>query len=119
MAERMRVADAVEPTPGVSLVIQHEVLGGPHGPVAYVDYVRDGRLDSCRLGRDESADVTITNTWQDELGVMRGLIDPYDILMQGRVVVKGDQAALLGVIPILQRPLTARMAQDMSELTSE
>jgi hypothetical protein len=103
----------------ISIRIQHVVLGGPDGTVRYYDDVVDGRLAGSGLGEIESPTVTVTNHWSDELGVLRGLVDPADILIAGRVTVEGDQQHLLLLVPALISNTAGELAAKLAESTED
>ena len=117
LAHRARLADVLPVTPGVDVRIQHRVVGGPSDVIEYFDHIRDGRLASCALGVDADCDVTIINDYDDELRVLRGTVDPMDLLAEGRVVVLGDQGLLLRVALILQSELVAKLAVELAAVT--
>lgn len=117
LAQRARLAEALPPTPGVNVRIQHRVIGGPFEPIEYYDHVEDGRLAGWGLGVDDECDVTILNDYADELGVLRGSIDPMQLLTEGRVVILGDQGMLLSVATILQSDFVSNLARELSAVT--
>ena len=117
MHERARLANSLAASPGVNVRIQHTVSEGPAGIVQYFDRVENGKLQSWGLGVDPEAEVTIVNDWADELAVLRGEVDPMDLLMGGRVIVLGDQGKLLQVVPILQSPDVQRIAVLLAAVT--
>lgn len=117
--ERARLADRLPATPGVNVRIQHTVVGAPGGIVQYYDHVRDGRLLEWGLGVDSDADVTLVNEWSDELAVLRGEVDPMDIVMSGSLVVLGDQGKLLELVPILQSEMVTTIAVLLAAVTEE
>ena len=118
LAERSRLAWTAPPALSDSTVrIQHVVTGGPDGTVHYYDDVVDGRLLTSGLGEIEAPSVIITNDWSDELAVLRGQVDPADILLAGRVVVEGDQQKLLGMVPALISPTAAALVVELAAIT--
>ncbi|MEY9905038.1 hypothetical protein ABIA35_001254 [Catenulispora sp. MAP12-49] len=118
LAERSRLAWTAPPTLSDSTVrIQHVVTGGPDGTIHYYDDVVEGRLVTTGLGKIDDPSVTITNDWSDELAVLRGQVDPADILLAGRVVVEGDQQKLLGMVPALISPTAAQLVVDLAAIT--
>lgn len=103
LVERARMAERnLSPSPGIDVRIQHVVCGGPDGEIRYYDCVQDGLLVGSGRGEVDDPDVILTNTWADELGVLRGEIDPFDVIIEGRVEVRGDQSRLMTIVPILQ-----------------
>lgn len=90
--------------PGATARIQIVVAGAPHGEVAYVQTIEDGRLVACALGRDEAADVTLTQTYADAAQIATGELDGTAAFMQGRAKLVGDMARYMAVMPLLQSP---------------
>jgi len=116
--ERYRLAWTAPPDlSDVSIRIQHVVVGGPQGTVRYYDNIVDGRLAASGLGDIDSPSVTITNQWSDELAVLKGEMDPADILMAGRVLVEGDQQQLLLLAPALISAVASRLATELAAVT--
>lgn len=118
LAERHRLAWTAPPSlSDVTIRIQHVVEGGPEGTIHYYDDVVDGRLASSGLGEIEAPTVTITNLWSDELAVLRGQVDPADILIAGRVTVTGDQQHLLLIVPALISTTALTLAGQLAATT--
>jgi hypothetical protein len=109
--QRFRLATSGRWLPDVDIRIQHVVNEGPRGTVCYYDDVREGVLVQSGLGSIDQPDVTITNLWADELAVMRGEADMFDVLMTGRVDVAGDHGRLFILIPTLTSPEVRMLAQ--------
>jgi hypothetical protein len=120
LEERFAKVAVLEPSPGVTLRIQHVVVDAPGGAtVRYYDEVKDGSLLSSGLGDIAAPDVTLTNTWTDELRVLRGEIDPLMIAMTGRLTVDGDQGGMLAMLPILLSDEVAGIAVELAALITE
>jgi hypothetical protein len=120
LRERHRLAwTAPAALSDVTVRIQHVVEGGPDGTVRYYDDVVDGRLARSGLGEIESPSVTITNQWSDELAVLRGQVDPADILIAGRVLVEGEQQQLLLMVPALISTVARGLVAELSATTTE
>ncbi len=118
LQERHRLAwTAPASLSNVTVKIQHVVIGGPNGTVRYYDDVVDGRLAASGLGEIEAPTVTITNHWTDELAVLRGQVDPADILIAGRVTVEGDQQQLLLIVPALISTTAGQLAAQLAAAT--
>lgn len=98
------LATAVPDRPGATARVQVVVTGGPDGEVSYVQTFEDGRLISCRLGRDDTAEVTLTQVWRDAVAIAAGELALEVAFMQGRVKVTGNMGALLAVQPVIQSP---------------
>jgi alkyl sulfatase BDS1-like metallo-beta-lactamase superfamily hydrolase len=107
--------------PGTDLRIQHVVTGGPDGDVRYHDQIRDGSLVGCGLGDIDDPDFTLTRKWSDDLGLLRGELDPYTAVVDGRVKIMGDEIRLLTLLPLLQDYSTELegIARDISAATDE
>lgn len=87
---------------GASATLQFVVTGGPAGEVVYVLAIADGRLAAARLGRDDAAEVTFTESFADAAAIARGELDLHVGFMQGRVKFVGDMGALMAVLPLTQ-----------------
>lgn len=111
MRERFRLATSARWLPDIDIRIQHVVCDGPDGIVCYFDDVRNGVLVRSGLGRVEAPDVTITNLWSDELAVMAGELDMFDVLIAGRVQVDGDHGRLFVLVPTLMSPEVGALAR--------
>ncbi|MGH9085274.1 MAG: SCP2 sterol-binding domain-containing protein [Acidimicrobiales bacterium] len=88
--------------PGASARMQIVVTGTPEGEVAYVQQIEDGRLTAASLGRDDAADVTLTQTHADAVAIARGDLDANAAFMQGRVKVTGNMGSLMALMPLTQ-----------------
>ncbi len=111
---------SLEPSPGVDLRLQHVVVDAPGGAtVRYYDEVKDGSLLSSGLGDITEPDAVLTNTWTDELRVLRGELDPLMIAMTGRLTLAGDQGGMLAMLPILLSDEVAEIAVELAALISE
>lgn len=102
--------------PGASARLRVVVTGTPAGEVRYVQAMEDGRLVECALGADDAAvDVTLTETYDDAVAIVRGELDANAAFMQGRVKVVGDMGRLMAIMPVLQsaayRDVVARVAE--------
>ena len=88
--------------PGATARVQHVVTGGPDGEVRYVHTVVDGRTAAIRLGGDDTADVTFTNTYADAQALSRGDLDAPVLFMQGRTKMAGDMGKVLALMPVVR-----------------
>lgn len=88
------------PRPGASARVQHVVTGTPDGEVRYVHAIVDGRTAELRVGTDEHAEVTFTNTYADAQALARGELDPRITFMQGRTKMAGDMGKVLALMPV-------------------
>lgn len=96
------LADRLPERPGATARLTIAVTGTPEGDVAYVLAIADGRLVESVLGRDDSADVTLTETYADAVSIAKGELDANAAFMQGRVKVVGNMGALMSVMPLTQ-----------------
>jgi putative sterol carrier protein len=99
--QRQLIADRPE-RPGATACVQVVVSGAPDGEVAYLQVFEDGRLVGCARSRDDSADVTLNQTYADAVAIATGDLDPSAAFMQGRVKVVGSMGSLMAVLPVLQ-----------------
>jgi hypothetical protein len=97
-----RLAGDLPSRPGATARIQVVVSGTPDGQVAYTLVVEDGRLAEAALHPDDSAQVTLAQTYDDALAIARGELDLNVAYMQGRVKAAGDIGALMAVMPLTQ-----------------
>lgn len=97
-----RLAADLPERPGASAVLQVVVTGAPDGEVAYVQRIEDGRLAAASVGRDEGADVTLTQTHVDAVAIAKGELDANAAFMQGRIKVAGNMGSLMAVMPLTQ-----------------
>lgn len=70
------------------------VLGGPDGDVAVTLQVTGGQV-VMTPGPSETAEVTVTVTWDDAVAMARGTAGVIDALTAGRIRVRGDLGVLL------------------------
>jgi predicted lipid carrier protein YhbT len=101
---QVRLAAELPERPGASARLQVVVTGTPDGEVTYVQQIEDGRLTGASLGRDDAADVTLTQTHADAVAIARGDLDANAAFMQGRVKVTGNMGSLMALMPLTQSP---------------
>ncbi|MFZ6004797.1 MAG: SCP2 sterol-binding domain-containing protein [Actinomycetota bacterium] len=110
------LASALPVRPGATARLQVVVTGGPDGDVIYTQVIEDGQLVASTLGPDDSADVTLTQTYPDAVAIAKGELDANAAFMQGRVKVVGNMGALMAVMPLTQstdyKDLVAALAAD-------
>jgi len=87
-------------TPGATVRLQQVVTGGPDGEVTYYRVIENGKTLKQSLGEDPDADVTLTNSYEDAVKVMKGELDANAAFMQGRVKVTGNMAKIMSLIPL-------------------
>jgi hypothetical protein len=94
----------VAPRPGATARVQRVVTGAPGGDVVFTLAFEDGRLVDAALADgdepDPDAELTITTTYPDTLGLASGDIDLSVAVMQGRAKVAGSMRALLAILPV-------------------
>ena len=91
-------------TPGATVRLQQVVTGGPDGEVKYYRVIENGKTLEQTLGEDPDADVTLTNSYEDAVKVMKGELDANAAFMQGRVKVTGNMAKIMSLIPLTAKP---------------
>jgi putative sterol carrier protein len=111
------LASRLPERPGATARLQIVVTGTPDGEVAYVQAIEDGRLVACALGREEAADLTLTQTYADAAQIAKGELDGTAAFMQGRVKLVGDMARYMAVMPILQSPEHRAVVTDLAAQT--
>ena len=94
----------VAPRPGATARVQRLVTGAPGGDVVFTLAFEDGRLVDAALADgdepDPDAELTISTTYPDTLGLASGDIDLSVAVMQGRAKVAGSMRALLAILPV-------------------
>ena len=90
--------------PGASVRMNWVVTGGPAGEVTYYEVLHNGRVVESGLGSLADAEVTLTTSWTDSVGVARGDLDLNAAFMQGRVKAAGHMAKLMSVLPLTKAP---------------
>ena len=90
--------------PGASVRMNWVVTGGPAGEVTYYEVLHNGRVVESGLGSLPDAEVTLTTSWADSVGVAQGDLDLNAAFMQGRVKAAGHMAKLMSVLPLTKAP---------------
>ena len=90
--------------PGASARLQHDVAGGPDGPVSYVLTYLDGRITAATAGGADDVDGTFALSWKDAVKMALGEDDLFVGYMQGRVKYVGDVGKILDLVPVTQSP---------------
>jgi putative sterol carrier protein len=91
-------------TPGASVRMQQVVTGGPDGDVKYYTVIENGKTIEQSLGEDPNAEVTLTNSYEDAVKIMKGELDANAAFMQGKVKVTGNMAKMMSLMPLTSKP---------------
>ena len=91
-------------TPGATVRMQQVVTGAPDGDVKYYTVIENGKTLEQSLGEDPQADVTLTNSYEDAVKIMKGELDANAAFMQGRVKVTGNMAKIMALMPLTNKP---------------
>ena len=91
-------------TPGASVRMQQVVTGAPEGEVKYYTVIENGKTIEQSLGEDPNAEVTLTNTYEDAVKIMKGELDANAAFMQGKVKVTGNMAKMMSLMPLTSKP---------------
>ena len=104
-------------TPGASVRMQQVVTGAPEGEVKYYTVIENGKTLEQSLGEDPQADVTLTNSYDDALKIMKGELDANAAFMQGRVKVTGNMAKLMSLLPLTNAPEYKQLQEQIQGIT--
>ena len=104
-------------TPGATVRLQQVVTGGPDGEVKYYRVIENGKTLEQTLGEDPDADVTLTNSYEDAVKVMKGELDANAAFMQGRVKVTGNMAKLMSLLPLTNAPEYKALQEEIGKIT--
>lgn len=103
---------------GATARLQHDVVGGPDGPVSYiVDYL-DGRIVSATSGPSDGVDGTFAVSWKDAVKMALGEDDLLIGFMQGRVKYVGDVGKVLDLVPVTQSSAYAAFVATVAAATA-
>jgi putative sterol carrier protein len=91
-------------TPGASVRMQQVITGGPDGDVTYYTVIENGKTLEQTVGEDPNAEVTLTNSYDDAVRIMKGELDANAAFMQGRVKVTGNMAKMMSLMPLTSKP---------------
>jgi putative sterol carrier protein len=91
-------------TPGATVRMQQVVTGAPDGDVKYYTVIENGKTLEQNVGDDPQADVTLTNSYDDAVKIMKGELDANAAFMQGRVKVTGNMAKIMALMPLTNKP---------------
>ena len=105
-------------TPGASVRMQQVITGAPEGEVTYYTVIEDGKTLEQALGDDpEGAEVTLTNTYDDAVKILKGELDASAAFMQGRVKVAGNMAKMMGLLPLTNKPEYKQIQEKLRDET--
>jgi putative sterol carrier protein len=91
-------------TPGASVRMQQVITGGPEGDITYYTVIENGKTKEQTLGEDPDAEVTLTNSYEDAVRIMKGELDANAAFMQGKVKVTGNMAKMMSLMPLTSKP---------------
>ena len=91
-------------TPGASVRMQQVITGGPEGDITYYTVIENGKTLEQTLGEDPNAEVTLTNSYEDAMKIMKGELDANAAFMQGKVKVTGNMAKMMSLMPLTSKP---------------
>ena len=104
-------------TPGASVRMQQVVTGAPDGEVKYYTVIENGKTLEQSLGEDPQADVTLTNSYEDAVKIMKGELDANAAFMQGKVKVTGNMAKMMSLMPLASKPEYKAIGEQLREQT--
>ena len=104
-------------TPGASVRMQQVVTGGPDGDIAYYTVIENGKTVEQTLGEDPNAEVTLTNSYDDAVKIMKGELDANAAFMQGKVKVTGNMAKMMSLMPLTAKPEYKAIGEKLREQT--
>ena len=104
-------------TPGASVRMQQVVTGGPEGDVKYYTVIENGKTVEQTLGEDPQAEVTLTNSYEDAVKIMKGELDANAAFMQGKVKVTGNMAKMMSLMPLTAKPEYKAIGDKLREQT--
>ena len=105
MDRARELAQEFPETPGATVRMQQVVTGTPHGAdVKYFTVIENGKTLEQRLGEDPEAEVTLTNSYDDAVKILKGELDANAAFMQGRIKVTGNMAKIMSLMPLTNKP---------------
>jgi len=116
---RLTLAAELPTIAGASARLQHQVTTRDGDTLRYYDIIEDGRLLGSALGVVPDADVVLDMLWTDELAFVRGQLDPVIGVLQGRIVITGDENRALALLPILQTPQALAIQRVLDRTTED
>lgn len=104
MERAKELAQDFPETPGATVRMQQVITGAPEGEVKYFTVIENGKTLEQNVGEDASPDVTLTNSYDDAVKIMKGDLDANAAFMQGRVKVTGNMAKIMSMMPLTNKP---------------
>ena len=104
-------------TPGASVRMQQVITGGPDGDVKYYTVIENGKTLEQTLGEDPNAEVTLTNSYDDAVKIMKGELDANAAFMQGKVKVTGNMAKMMSLMPLTAKPEYKQIQEKLKAAT--
>jgi putative sterol carrier protein len=104
-------------TPGASVRMQQVITGAPEGEVKYYTVIENGKTTEQTLGEDPNAEVTLTNSYDDAVKIMKGELDANAAFMQGKVKVTGNMAKMMSLMPLTSKPEYKQIQEKLKAAT--
>src|SRR5215208_397167 len=104
MDKAKELAQDFPETAGASVRMQQVITGAPDGEVKYYTVIENGKTTEQALGEDPQAEVTLTNSYEDAVKIMKGELDANAAFMQGKVKVTGNMAKMMSLMPLTSKP---------------
>lgn len=100
LAAEVRASDALRQLADEHAIgVTQVVTGGPEGDVTYHLQVRAG-MASFGAGAAEPEDVRMEQTWDTAVDVATGRLNAQEAFIKGRILLSGDQQALIAAQPV-------------------
>jgi putative sterol carrier protein len=104
-------------TPGASVRMQQVITGAPDGEIKYYTVIENGKTTEQTLGEDPNAEVTLTNSYDDAVKIMKGELDANAAFMQGKVKVTGNMAKMMSLMPLTSKPEYKQIQEKLKAAT--
>lgn len=92
--EAANSAEVAEATTRTEIGVTQVVTDGPEGTIVYSLQVQGGRLEFA-AGPAFPEHVRFEQTWQTAVGVATGTLNAQEAFIQGRILLTGEQQALM------------------------